>query len=184
MLISDLYLNATMYPVLQEQCSSFIAESRRIPILKNLPTKYHDCHKVKVRKQKAHAKITIPFNEAFDNHTHHIRQRSIFANGQRSFVSEAFQLEPFYVFPIDGYQFIYSKTVTDSFDAYTQVFESLIDRFGPEVGNKMLTDVLKFSYTNDKLAEGIASGSEIVLYNIPFYYAVRVSSTPSYDSLF
>ena len=79
---------------------------------------------------------------------------------------------------------MYSKIVEDSFDAYTQVFESLIDQFGPKVGNKMLTDVLKFSYTDDKLAEGIASGSEIVLYNIPFYYAVRVSSIPSYHSLF
>jgi len=142
-----------------------------------------DFQRVKVRKQKAHDDITPSFNEAFTNQTHDIRQRSVFANGQRSFVSES-PSEPFYVFPIDGYQFLYSKIVEDSFDAYTQVFESLIDQFGPKVGNKMLTDVLKFSYTDDKLAEGIASGSEIVLYNIPFYYAVRVSSIPSYHSLF
>lgn len=184
MRISDLFQHSTLYPILQEHCSSFIAESRRMPLLKNLPTQYSDCHKVKVRRQKAQAKITTPFNEAFDDQTHHIRQRSVFAKGQRSFIPEAASVEPFYVFPIDGYQFMYSKTVEDSFDAYTQVFESLIGQFGIEIGNKMLTEVLKFSYTNDKLAEGIASGSEIVLYNIPFYYAVRVLSTPSYDSLF
>lgn len=177
----DLFSHPSIYSVIQERCSTFIRESQHQPLLKNLSNTYTDCHRVKVRKRKAQNSISSSFNEAFIDHGQNLQQRAIFANAtlhkhQRS-------MDVFYVFPIDGYKFMYSKKVSDSNAAYQLASESLVEQLGMKNGKETLTELLRFSYTNENLAEGISSGSEIILYNIPFYYAVRVSSVPSYLSL-
>lgn len=177
------------FTLIGEQCSQFIAESHGLPLLKNLPSHYNDFHKVKVRKRKQvkndPQKFTNVFNEAFEDEVYDLRQRSIFANGEESFdqVSLRENEDPFYIFPIDGYRFMYSKEVKNSGHDYKKVLEVLIEEFGVERGNDVITDLLKFAYTNENLYEGIEQGSEIILYNIPYFYAVRASSITNYKSL-
>jgi len=162
-----------------KQCSQFIEESDNQCLLKSLPHQYNDVHKVKVRKRKTQT-FDDTFNEAF-NHHYELRQRSIFANGQQSFVLEGNKTDTFYVFPIDGYKFMYCNEVQNSTIEYQQVFSSIVDGFGPNKGNEVITEMLKFTYIHDKLNEGISIGSEIIFYNIPYYYAVRADM--EYDSL-
>jgi hypothetical protein len=183
MLTSDIITQTNEFSIIMERCSVFISNSNRIPIFKNLPTSYSDCKRVKVRKQKTQDYISTPFNEAFDEKTYNLRQRAIFTNGKPSFIAEHDTHEPFYIFPIDGYKFIYSKEVKNSTTDYKTVYEAITNKYGNNCGNQMLTDILKFSYTSTNLAEGIVSGSEIILYNIPFYYAVKVSSISSYHAI-
>lgn len=178
---SDLLYQPKQHSVLHERCSTFISESHNNPLLKNLPTHYDDCQRVKVRQGNARNYMSVPFNDAFNQQARNIQQRSVFA--RNVVLYEQPQMDEFYIFPIDGYKFIYSKEVSNSLSAFSSVFESLVKQYGEHEGEEVLTELLRFSYTNRNLAEGISSGSEIVLYNIPFYYAVRASSVLSYKSL-
>ena len=169
--------------LLNTRCSQFISESREIPLLKNLPTTYEDFHRVKVRKRKTDDKFDNVFNEAFCDEVYELRQRAMFANGPESFeVSIHEKYEPFFVFPIDGFKFMYSSEVQNSSDDYKQVFETIIEQCGDN-NLDMITDLLKFTYTHDNLYEGLETGCEIIIYNIPYYYALRASLVDDYDDL-
>lgn len=188
MRINDLYQHhesTREIHLLKTKCSHFFAEANGHPLFKALPRAYADFHKVKVRKRKSDpSDFTETFNEAFESQHPGLRQRAIFANGETSFeykVSE--DVEPFYVFPINGYQFMYSREVQNSGHEYKQVFETLFDQFGETKGNAVLTDLLRFTYTSKALSEGIESGSEIIIYGIPYFYALKTSAIDSYDTL-
>ena len=109
-------------------------------------------------------------------------------NGWSIFNGEHFEpvyeeLEPFYIFPINGFKFLYSKEVENSSQEYKQVFDVMYENFGSEKGNEIIIDLLKFTYSSDKLHEGISNGSEIIIFNIPFYYAIRANTIISYSAL-
>jgi hypothetical protein len=168
---------------LKAKCSQFLRESAALPLYKLLPKTYGDFHRVKVRQRKNADEVTEAFNRAFGTQFHNLRQRAIFAVGAEPETTE--DHEPFYVFPIDGYKFLYSKEVTNSSDNYKQVVEALFEQF--EDNNKaieIVTDVLKYTYVRENLVEGIISESEVILYGIPYYFAVRVAAVPPYGKLF
>lgn len=173
--------------IVGEKCREFLEESARRPLLKNLSTQYGDFHKVKVRKRKSVERerlFTETFNEAFTDINYDMRQRAIFANGPQSFapvVTE--ELEPFYIFPIDGYKFLYSREVKNSTQDYKHVLDIIMEEFGEDRGNEVMSDLLKFSYTSENLSEGIDAGAEIVIYNIPYFYAIRASTVNDYEEL-
>lgn len=174
--------------ILGERCSQFIYESGGLPLLKNLPIEYNDFHKVKVRKRRKREgddkEFAEVFNEAFEDQHHSLRERAVFANGPLSFESaDSPTLDPFFIFPIDGYRFMYSREVESSNQDYKTVFDTIFEEFGDTKGNEVITELLKFTYTSDKLYEGIEQGSEIILYNLPYFYAIRASSVEEYDDL-
>lgn len=188
MRINDLYItheSTKEIQLLKSNCKQFFTESCGLPLLKNLSSSYQNFNKVKVRKRKGESgDFTETFNEAFETQHPGLRQRAIFANGTSSFqaiVSE--EQNPFYIFPIDGYQFMYSREVENSGHEYKQVFETLFEQFGEEKGNQVLTDLLRFTYTSKQLNEGIESGSEIIIYGIPYFYAMRMSAVDDYHHL-
>ena len=176
--------------IISERCSQFLRESGGIPLLKNLPSEYGDFHKVKVRKRKHRKQDPSPafaqaFNEAFEDQWRAIRERAIFANGEISFESaDSDSLEPFYIFPSDGYQYMYSREVENSSQDYKTAFDAIFEQFGDR-SNQVITELLRFSYvSNEKLIEGIKTGAEIILYNTPYFYAIRANTVDDYESLF
>lgn len=188
MRINDLYQThqySKEIQLLRTNCTQFLQESHGHPLFKNLSTEYGDFHKVKVRKRKGESgDFTETFNEAFENQHPGLRQRAIFANGHSTFQPVFTEnSEPFYVLPIDGYKFMYSREVENSGQEYKQVFDTLFEEFGEEKGNEVITDLLRFTYTSANLSEGIESGSELIIYGIPYFYAVRVESTEYQDLL-
>lgn len=188
MRINDLYKrdkHVKEIDLLRMNCAQFLRESRGLPIFKNLSVEYHDLHKVKVRKRKGESgDFTETFNEAFEKQHPGLRQRAIFANGVTSFQPIFTEgQEPFYVFPIDGYKFMYSREVENSGQEYKQVFDTLFEQFGEQKGNEVITDLLRFTYTSKDLHEGISSGSELIIYGIPCFYAVRTTVTEDYHEL-
>lgn len=181
MLISQL-LRQPVRPDLQvinQRCSNFIKESQQQPLYKSMPSHYQDVQKVKVRKRNIRDSFVETFNEAFSAEFDHLCQRAIYTY---STLDEQIN-DPFYVFPIDGYKYLYSTEVKSSSENYKHVFEMILNQFDNDTGREIITDLIKFSYTSTNLYEGIEKGSEIIFYGIPYYYAIRVSSVPQYSDL-
>lgn len=163
----------TLREIIRE-CSQFLSESKGLPVFRPLPSLYEDIQKVKVRKHRNRTRFSKTFNEAFEAEVRDLRQRAIFTNSQLHEATENMDL--FYVFPINGYKFMYCPEVTHSTNDYQQVFESLFKQFKDDKAEQLIHDLLKFAYVKDNLNEGIEKKAEIIFYNVPYYYAARVGS--------
>ena len=174
--------------IISERCSDFIKEACGQALLKNLPKKYGDFHKVKVRKRK-HRKedpqgFSEVFNKAFADSIRNLRERAIFAHNSDMLIESIdSDQEAFYIFPIDGYEFMYSSEVKNSSVNYKIAFDSIMEQLGTNEGENIISELLKFNYTTDNLAEGIQAGSEIIIYNIPYFYAIRENTVNNYQEL-
>jgi len=187
MLLNEVFYSAPTFDTLpiKTTCINFINESNNLPLLKNLPINYNDLHKVKVRWKKSVNTFSEAFNQAFKHEQGGLRQRAIFTNGASSLQAVLDDQEPFYVFPIDGYKYTYSKEVENSSEEYKKTFDAVFEQFGNDKGQAIdiITELLRFTYANNNLHEGIEQGAEIIIYNIPFYYAVRTSKFEDYNEL-
>lgn len=180
MRINQLFIqndNLKQQPFLRKiakECSTFLRESQGLPLFKTLPSAYDDLQKVKVRKHRSTTKFSETFNEAFEEEIRDLRQRAVFANSKIMETTQDDNL--FYVFPKNGYKFMYSTEVTHSTNDYQQVFDSIFEQFEDKKAEQLIHDLLKFTYTHDNLYEGLVKEVEIILYNIPYYYSARVDA--------
>lgn len=169
--------------LLIEECSEFFLMSNGFPLLKELPNYYNDFQKVKARKKKNSDEFVETFNNAFQQETHDLRQRAIFAHGYNGFEPEDLEnMDIFYIFPINGFKFLYSPEVENSNTDYKDLFDCIFDSFGSNKGHNLVSDVLKFTYHDEQLDEGIKKGSEIIIYDIPHFYVLR-STVCEYEDL-
>lgn len=174
------YVNTELLLIRQE-CSSFLIETDKHPVFKLLPTSYGDLQKVKVRQHKKHSGIAEVFNKAFKEYSN-LTQRAVFTYGSMPELTN--ENEPFYVFPINGYKYLYSKEVTNSKYDYQTVLSTLSEQIqNNEEAVEIMIDLLKYTYLKSHLREGIKNNSEIIFYNIPYYYAIRVKSVINYENL-
>lgn len=182
MYLSDLlYEQPTDFSIVQSDCSDFIHESNYHLVYRALPRSYNDIHRVKVRQQKHTDVVTRVFNEAF-RETPNIRQRSIIS--QSTPPIPTINTEPYYIFPVNGYKYMYSKEVKDSSADYQQLIHTMFEHLSSEeAAAKILSDVVKYSYNTTNLLEGIRTGAEIIFYNIPFYYAIKCAAYPNTKTL-
>jgi hypothetical protein len=149
---------------------------------KLLPTEYGNMHRVKVRFKKNSDYVARYFDKAFEQESPHLRQRAIFTN---PILPESTPgLEPYYIFPINNYRFLYSHEITNSNDDYREVVDTLFDTFYDSTKiTDIVTDLLKFTYSTQYLYEGLIADAEIIFYGIPYYYAIKVSACPDYKQL-
>lgn len=167
-------------PTIQNECSEFLIESIGHPLVKNLPRNSDGFRKVKVRKKKQIEPMALVFNETFKNDHSQLLQRSIFAHGVNAFEeSNNFDLEPFYIFPINGYRYMYADNVKSTTDDYRKTLDLLIENLGNN-GIETFQEVLKYQYRHDKLYEALTGNAEIIIYDIPYYYAIRCSLIEEY----
>lgn len=163
-------------------CSQFIAESNGLPLYRSLLIKGEHARRVKVRQRRTEGTISEVFNEAFKERSKNIYQRAIFATTEPDQVTES--TEPFYVFPLNGYRFLYCKEVHKSNTGFQTAFDTIIEQFGDDgeqAAAEILQDLLTISYVDTNLNEGIFKGSEIIIYNTPSFIAVRCSSVGGYE---
>lgn len=171
-----------MLPTLINECSQFLTSSYGLPLQKNLPIHSDGFRKVKVRKKKKlNSDFIELFNEVFEDHED-LYQRAIFASSVTPNPIDT--LEPFYIFPIDGFKFVYAENVSNTSDTYKEVFDKLMRNLDNVQGIEIFLDVLRFNYKKDDLRLGIESGSEIIIYGIPYYYAIRKSIIDDYRKFF
>lgn len=168
--------------IIHQDCSDFIRESDGLPLFKTLPDTYADFQRVKVRQHKRRDTVSDVFEQAFGEQFTNLRQRSVFTT---SVISEgSTPSTAFYVIPINGYRYLYSKEIENSSSEYKSIIETVMQ--GMENANEatqIVTDLVKYTYTSTKLKEGIDSGAEVILYGIPAYYAIRTSVCPKYTDL-
>jgi hypothetical protein len=171
--------------LLQSSCNHFI-NSTNTPLLKNILGKDETFIKSKVRFHKRHNDLISAFNEALSEkyQISNIHQRAIFANGPASFVPNE-ESCTYYIFPINGYKFLYNKQVQNCNQQFKNTFEVLLREFNEDnqQATEIIKEILSSTYVSENLEQGIVEGSEILIYNIPYYYAISASDFPSYQAL-
>jgi hypothetical protein len=79
---------------------------------------------------------------------------------------------------------MYNTQVVDSNQDYKQAFDSMLEQFNDnDQAIQILSDLLQYTYTGENLTEGLDHGAEIIMYNVPYYYAIRTTVVDSYDEL-
>ena len=165
------------------ECSDFLKAADGLPLIKMLPTEGSAERRVRVRKKKS----TTPFDEAFNNvfidHPD-VRQRCILTNGSHALKRDDTTLEAFYIFPLNGFKFLYSTRVSNSSEEYGAAFNNLCESMDEDQAKKIIGEVISYDYKSDDLFTGLLSGCEIILFGIPAYYAISANSVKSYSTLF
>ena len=168
---------------IRSSCGTFL-QSTDTPLMKGLHSSLPSS-KVKVRFHKRQDNFVEVFNEALFQkvNTPNIHQRCVFANGPTSFKVEM-NTVPHYIFPIDGYRFLYNDRVTDVNEEFRQVMSELKSELkSVEQATDIIRDLLFHTYTSSDLDRGIVEGYEIIIYNIPYYFAINAKSFPVYEQL-
>ena len=161
-------------------CTQFIAESNGLPLYRNLPIEGMYARRVKVRKRKAEGDLVEVFNAAFQDLTPNLFQRAVFATTTPGEITET--TEPFYVFPFNGFKFLYCTEVSKTKTDFQTAIDTLLERFEDQAAAvAVLKELLAMSYVDENLVEGIEKGSEIILYNTPSFLAIRCSAVDSYE---
>jgi hypothetical protein len=162
-----------MIPTITEECLEFLRESKGNYLVKNLPKVYMGFTKVKVRINRKKTPFIENFNRAFEDTRKDFYGSSIFAYSDESLLTNEKEKEPFYIFPVDGYKFVYNP----------QVLKASEELDKPEL-KEVVTDLVTLSYKTSKLNEALSNDCEIIVYGVPYYYAVRKSLVENYYSFF
>lgn len=190
MKFEDLFLISTLSTItteqahsLRTQCSDFLSLTK-YPLLKNFSDKTDKFLKVKVRFHKRNNDFIETFNQALGKkfNIFNIHQRAIFANGLQSFVFQE-GYTPYYIFPINGFKYFYNKQIKNSNNEYLEIFETLVKQFeySKQPVISIVKDLIEYTYVCENLEQGIVEGCEIVIYNIPYFYAVRYDAISDYN---
>lgn len=170
--------------VLKTQCGQFIRESQGLPLYKAYSSSLtEDFKRVKVRFHRRRDTTSTIFDNAFgiNNSTTGFRERAVFTTGAMPALTEL--TKPFYVFPIDGYEYIFSKQVSNSSHELTDVLNTLKEDLDSDLSHDIVADLLKYSYQNTNLVEGIQSQNEIIIHNMSSFYIVDATAYPNYKLL-
>ena len=167
-----------MIPTITKECGQFLEESRRKALIKMLPTEGIGFRRVKVRKKDWDSSFISSFNNAFNDYKN-LMQRCVLASSEPE---EIVGREPFYIFPVDGYQYLYSPAVESAKNHYEGLFHKISDCV-KEHSVDLFMDILQSEYVSDNIEIALEHNYEIILYDIPYYYAVRKSIVDDYKTL-
>lgn len=165
-----------MLPTIEKECSEFINNSNNYNLIKSFPKEYEGFRKVKVRKRNVNEIISAIFDKGLYNNKN-ITARSIFVTGESGYQYPPpnSNLEPFYIFPINGFKFKYNPIVSNINQQYNFILEKTLKIISPDVAIDMFSESLHDSYYSDNLEQAIKSGAELMIYNIPYFYAIKKS---------
>lgn len=158
--------------LIRTKCSQYLSESNNKPIFKRLDWRYGAFAKVKVRHSptyKTNQILDEAFGESIESTLVPVTSQPL------DVVTESDDW--FYMFPVNGYKFLYSTQIVDyRYQADKLMFKSN-DR-------DLVVDTMRESYIhNTGLVEGIDTCVELLLYNMPSFYVVSCSRHISYSSL-
>lgn len=163
-----------------KECNQFLTESNTKPLLRALPKIGDGFRKVKVRKKSRYNNpLEHYFDIAFFTKYKEIRLRSMIVQTTIPAEIQADQ-ELFYVFPINDYKILYNPQVND-YVAYATSLRPIIETL--HSAESLLVDLFEHTYESQGLEQAIDSGAEILIYNIPYYYAIRSSLYNDYKDV-
>ena len=151
--------------LLRYQCEQFLFESRGYPLIVELNRKVKlDCFRqIKLRWKK---------NKAYQVY------QQIIPDLQTSKAFWPIRFAPlsnttYYIFPINNFKFAYNPAIENLYDC-------IVDNADD---NELLT-ALKLTYNSTMLSTGLQNQREIVLYNIPYCFAVKTTCIPNYSEFY
>jgi len=169
---------------IKDNCSQFLLESKGIPTFKLLSNSYEELSKVKVRHKKKETLVSHTMDYANDAK---IYNRSVFTYGNNFPTPLEDNKQIYYVFPTDGYEYLYSTSVKHSDTSIRAMFFEFLEKLEPQDSNKipgLISDLLNFTYTNKNLCDGLYHENEILFYNISCFYVVAQNKYPKYNDLY
>lgn len=157
-----------------KDCKVFLRQTTR-PLYKILPSSGEGFRRIKMRKKSKHAFMAEKyFDVAFNSQYKDLRLRSMVAHTTLPDVIEE-GLEPFYVFPVDGFKVLYNKN-TPEYSKYMKELDIVDTCIAPVV----LPTLFESCYSDD-MSEAFESNSDIVIFDISCYYAIRISLVENYQ---
>lgn len=170
----------TMLPdTILNECSEFLLRSECRPLYRPLQISGDGFRRVKIRKKASYAhRYDEYFDLAFKHKREDLRLRSLIAQTQTTPVMDA-ALERFYVFPINGYKILYSQQIKD-YSEYLKLLESVLS--DTDMADSILKKLFQNAYQEDSIIDAMDTGSNILVYNIPYYYAIRESLIVDYKA--
>lgn len=169
-----------IFPTIQTQCSDFLRMSNRIPMKKCLPRSKEGFAKVKVRHKRDTNFITA-LNENFKDRDPILGNRCVYAGGHWQTCDN--NSEQYFIFPPNGFKFIYIENDSFSTRNFSDNFNLIYD-FSDDLSRLILKNVLQESVGCGTLEEGLSSNSEVLIYNVSYYYAVKCSLVEDYKFMF
>ena len=168
---------------IQTECGQFLLESRELPLIKSLRETSSNFRKVKVRTKNISDEFVETVNEAFEGEYRNLYGRSVFCNGPHKNIEN--EEEKVYVFPINGFKFFFNPNVTFFLSQYKKTYDKLNLSLDEKSAEAIFMDMVKYSYQENEtnFRDALFSGKEIIIYNIPYYYAVKVEKFPAYLDL-
>ena len=158
-------------------CQEFLEESNDIPLIKWCSPEWPDVHRIKVRKKKHSDKFTEQFNSAFSDIYPSLLNRSIIINKSKPDTIN----EKFYIFPVDGFKFIHCSKIINSREQLSPTLNEIMEGMGSDLAPEIIQEMLQVTYQESNLNEAIMDDGEIIIYNIPVFYAVK--SNMNYKNL-
>lgn len=176
MLVSDILskptYNENVWYSIRTKCSQFISESNGIPVFKKLQSSYGTASKVKVRHTDTfttNSMLDEAFNDRIESTLVPVVTQPLDTINESD--------EWYYVFPVNGYRYLYSDLLVDYRYHTNKLVTKSIDR-------AIIIDSLKESYIfNQNLSNGLNNSVEILFYNVPTFYVVSHKLQPEYKSL-
>lgn len=168
---------------IQTECGDFLLASNELPLVKALKETSSNFRKVKVRTKNISDEFVETVNEAFEGEYRNLYGRSVFCNGPH--VDANREKEQVYVFPINGFKYFFNPNVTFLLSQYKKTYDALNLTLDEESAESIFVDMVKYSYgeADTPFKDALFSGKEIIIYNIPYYYAVKVEKFPAYLDL-
>lgn len=173
-----------MINIIKKECSEFLQKSDGLPLLKNLPKDSRDIKKVKVRhKKNKNKEINSVVNKVFDKEENLI-QKAVFGHGPDGFIPVIDEeVEPYYIFPINGFKYMYAPFIQNTTREYKATLNKLMS-ISEDLNIEVFNDILKYNYIYDNLNQGLLSSSEIIVFDISYYYAAKYSYVDDYLNKF
>jgi len=168
---------------IQTECTEFLSTANDLPLIKVRKINESNFKKVKVRTKTTADHFVGAFNEAFHDTYRNIHGRSIFCNGKHAKATED-EFEEIYVFPINGFEYLFNPNI-EFHEEYKKIYAKLNNSMEESDAERLLIDMIEYSYLNidTNFYEALFSQKEVIIYNIPYYYAVKRSKFLIYDDL-
>lgn len=164
-----------------KDCSQFLRQAKGSPLYINLPRSGDGFRKVKIRKKSKHK---LPYEQYFDmafmDQYKDLRLRSMIAHTTETKPTDA-SSETFYAFPVDGFQILYNQNI-QNYAQYISRLREVITNTSTSEAETIVKNIFEYTYTRSSIEEAIASGGDILIYGIPYYYAIRKSLISDYKS--
>lgn len=148
--------------------------------MKSLPKSKEGFARIKVRHKKTNNFI-MALNEYFNDSDPMLGNRCVYAGKPWEVCDSSSEL--YYIFPPNGFKYIYINNDNFSTRSFSESFNVLYE-FSDQLSKTVLKNALRDSVGCGILSEGLSSNSEVLIYNISYYYAIKCSLVEDYKFMF